>query len=112
MLRLCVVVLALLAGTAHAGDPDRVWRTLETAHFAIHYYEPNEDLARRVGNVAERSHRVLTVVLGHTPRDKTHVVVVDDTDGANGFASVLPRNQITLFATAPNAGSVLADHDD
>ena len=40
------------------------------------------------------------------------VLLVDDTDGANGFASVLPRNQITLFATAPNAGSVLADHDD
>jgi Tol biopolymer transport system component len=25
---------------------------------------------------------------------------------------VLPRNQITLYASAPNAGSVLADHDD
>lgn len=112
MLRLCLLVLALLAGTAHAGDPDRVWRTLETAHFAIHYYEPNEDIARRVANVAERSHRVLSVVLDHVPADKTHVVLVDDTDGANGFASVLPRNQITLFATAPNAGSVLGDHDD
>ncbi len=114
MLRWCLAVLLLVArsGSAHAGDPDRVWRTLETAHFAIHYYEPNEDIARRVANVAERSHRVLSVALAHAPRDKTHVVLVDDTDGANGFASVLPRNHITLFATAPNAGSVLADHDD
>jgi hypothetical protein len=107
-----VLVLLALTRAAHAGDPDRVWRTIETDHFVIHYYVPLDDIARRVAAVAERSHRTLVPVLGHEPREKTQVVVVDDTDGANGFASVLPRNQITLFATAPNAGSVLADHDD
>ncbi len=106
------VMLAAWPRPARAGDPDRVWRTIESEHFVIHYYEPLGDVARRVAVVAERSHRVLAPVLDHAPRDKTHVLVIDDTDGANGFASVLPRNQITLFATAPNAGSVLADHDD
>ncbi len=106
------LAVATAAGPAAAGDPDRVWRTLESEHFVVHYYEPLEDVARRVAAVAERSHTVLVPVFGHEPREKTHVVLVDDTDGANGFASVIPRNQITLFATAPNAGSVLADHDD
>lgn len=107
-----VVALGGGAGTARAGDPDRVWRTIESDHFVIHYYEPLDDIARRVAVVAERSHQVLAPALGHAPREKTQVLLVDDTDGANGFASVLPRNQITLFATAPNASSVLADHDD
>ena len=109
------IVAALIAGggrAARAGDPDRVWRTVESAHFVVHYYAPLDDVARRVAVVAERAHRVLSPALAHAPKAKTQIVVVDDTDGANGFASVLPRNQITLYATAPNADSVLADHDD
>ncbi len=113
-MRWLAVVLAICCsvGVARAGDPDRVWRTIESDHFVVHYYAPIDDVARRVAVVAERAHRVLTPVFAHAPREKTHVLVVDDTDGANGFASVLPRNQITIFATAPNAGSVLSDHDD
>lgn len=113
-LAMVVALATMVAGPtpARAGDPDRVWMTIESDHFVVHYYEPLGDIARRVAVVAERSHRVLVPVLDHAPSEKTHVVVVDDTDGANGFASVLPRNQITLYATAPNAASVLADHDD
>jgi Tol biopolymer transport system component len=109
---LVTAVLAVTVTRAHAGDPDRVWRTLESDHFVVHYYAPNDDIARRVAVVAERAHRTLSAALDHQPTVKTHVLIVDDVDGANGFASVLPRNQITLFATAPNAGSVLAHHDD
>ncbi len=115
MLRRALAVLALLAAaasTARAGDPDRVWLTIETDHFAIHYAQPLAEVAQRVAVLAERAHRVLAPVLDRDPEDKTHVVIIDDNDGANGFASVLPRNEITLYASAPNAGSVLADHDD
>lgn len=101
-----------LGAEAHAGDPLQDWKTVETKHFVINYYEPLGDIARRVGALAERSHRVLVPVLGHAPKTKTQIVLVDDTDGANGFASVLPRNRITLFATAPSGLSSLNDHDD
>ena len=40
------------------------------------------------------------------------IVLVDDTDGANGFASVLPRNAIQLYATGPAGFTELDDHDD
>ena len=106
------VVVTLAAGRAWAGDPDRVWKTIESEHFVVHYYEPLGDVAHRVAVVGERAHRLLAPALGHAPGTKTQIVVIDETDGANGFASVLPRNQITLYATAPNADSVLADHDD
>ena len=113
-LRACVVVAALVATTsvARAGDPDRVWMTVETAHFVVHYYEPNADVGRRVAVVAERAHRTLAPMLDHQPEEKCHIVLLDDTDGANGFANVLPRNAITLFATAPSGSSSLNDHDD
>ncbi len=44
--------------------------------------------------------------------EKTLINLVDDTDSANGFAGVLPRNAITLFVTAPEGFSDLDDHDD
>ncbi|HET7500317.1 MAG TPA: hypothetical protein VFK02_04915, partial [Kofleriaceae bacterium] len=58
------------------------------------------------------AHRTLSPALGHAPDDKTLIVLVDDTDAANGFAGVLPRNAITLFATGPTGFNELDDHDD
>lgn len=100
------------AQVCHAGDPKREWKTIETSHFVIHYYEPLGRVAQRVAEVGEYAHAILAPRLDHTPSEKCQVLLVDDTDGANGFASVLPRNAITLFATAPGDESVLSDHDD
>ncbi|MCE9576640.1 MAG: DPP IV N-terminal domain-containing protein [Deltaproteobacteria bacterium] len=105
------LALALAGRSAHAGDPTRVWRTIESAHFVISYYAPNDDVARRVADVAERAHATLVPALDHDPV-KTQIVLVDDTDGANGFANVVPRNAITLFATGPTGSSNLSDFDD
>ena len=107
-----VAALVALTSTAEAGDPLREYFTIETDHFVIHYYEPLSDVARRIAVVAEASHRTLVPALDHEPVEKTIIVVVDDTDSANGFASVLPRNQIQLYATAPGSFTELDDHDD
>jgi hypothetical protein len=99
-------------GIAHAGDSSRVHRTIESDHFVVHYWEPLDDVARRVAVLAERAHRVLVPAFDHVPSGKTLIYVTDDTDSANGFASVLPRNAITIFATAPPGASELDDYDD
>jgi hypothetical protein len=111
-LALALAAVAVTAAPAAAGDPDRVWKTLESQHFV----DPLLRGARR-GRAAGRGggrapHQVLAPALRPLAARKTQVVLVDDTDGANGFAHVLPRNQVTLFATAPTPSSVLADHDD
>ncbi len=109
------VVGALVAATvttARAGDPDLVYHTIESEHFIVHYYDPLEDVARRIAVVAEHAHRTLAPALDHAPDGKTIIVVVDDTDSANGFASVLPRNQIQLYATGPSSFTELDDHED
>jgi len=109
---LLVVGMVAAAPLAEAGDPRRVHHTIETDHFVIHYFDPLEDVARRVADVAEAAHRTLVPALDHAPSEKTIVVIVDDTDSANGFAGVLPRNAITLYATAPGSFTELDDHDD
>ena len=111
-LAVVAAVLAIAAARAHAGDPTQVWRTVETEHFQVHYHEPLGEVARRVALAAERAPATLTRAHDNTPEGQTHIVVVDDTDGSNGFASVLPRNDITLFTSAPPDTSALGDHDD
>lgn len=106
------LAVAVSAGSAHAGDPTLAYFTIETDHFVIHYHSGLEASARRLAVVAERAHRNLAPALDHTPEEKTIIVLVDDTDSANGFAGVLPRNAIQLFATAPAAFTELDDHDD
>lgn len=105
--------LAVLAAAvaARAGDPSQVWRTIESAHFEVHYAEPLGDVARAVALSAERAHATLTAALRHIPSEKTHIVLQDDTDGTNGFASVVPRNAIVLYVSAPPDTSVLGDTD-
>lgn len=113
---LLLVLLAVFAwlsvSDATAGDRRRVWKTIETEHFIIHYYEPLLEVAKKVARVAERSHMMLVPVFEHAPEKRTHITLLDQTDSSNGFASVLPYNRITLFATAPSSDSVLNDHDD
>ncbi len=98
--------------TASAGDPKRIYRTVESEHFIVNYWAPLDDVARRVAVVAERAHKVLAPVLDHAPAEKTLIYLTDDIDSANGFASVLPRNAIQLYATAPSGFSELDDYDD
>lgn len=118
-------LVAAAAQTASAGDSKRVYKTVETPHFIIHYWEPTGiaaqreaglsplgDVAQRVAVVAERAHAVLAPALDHAPAEKTIIFLTDDTDSANGSAGVLPRNAITLYATAPGGFSELEDYDD
>ncbi len=104
--------LLVAAPLARAGDFGQVWKTIETAHFTISYYQPLDAVARRVAVVAERAHAVLAPALDHEPEEKCQIVVIDETESSNGFASVLPRNAITLYAAAPSGQSSLSDYDD
>ena len=107
------MLLLGFAATARAGgDPTRVYRTVETAHFIIYYWQPLDDVAHRVGVAAERAHRILAPALDHEPEVKTIIYLTDDTDDANGFAGVLPKNAIQLYAVGPGGFTELDDYDD
>ncbi|MEK6606438.1 MAG: hypothetical protein AABZ30_02150, partial [Myxococcota bacterium] len=107
-----VALALLLARVAGADDSSLVWRTVRTPHFTIHYHRPLGELAQRLARRAEQAHAALVPRLAHAPDGPTHIVLVDDTDSANGSAQTLPYNRIVLYATAPEAFSVLGDYDD
>ncbi len=109
---LAFVVVSLLAERARASDPYVRWYTVVTPHFRIHYHSGLAELAQRVADLAEHAHRELSPELGDQPREVTNIVLGDDSEFANGFASTLPYDAIRLFATAPDDMSPLNDYDD
>jgi Tol biopolymer transport system component len=107
--RLPAIALLLAAAPASGQlyDPAFRWRTLETAHFRLHFHQGEEVLAQEVAREAERAHAVLAPLLGHAPRGRTEIVLSDDTDSANGSATPIPYNTIRLFAVPPGSLSEL-----
>ncbi len=109
----CLALAALLCSRgAHAGDPYLRWSTVVTPHFRVHFHGGLREVAERVANVAENAHDTLVPELGWEPLEVTHILVADDSDGANGLASTLPYDFIRIFVTAPDDMSPLADYDD
>jgi Tol biopolymer transport system component len=74
------------------------WKTIETLHFSIHYYDGLEPMARKLAPIAENTYSRLTPLLKHTPYLKTDVVLLDTYDFTNGSTSVIPNPLITLYA--------------
>ena len=108
------IALALLATPVpgEAGDPRLRWRTLETEHFQIHVHENEREVARRLAVCAERAHEALSPVMKWKPKRKTHIVLTDDTDSANGSATALPTNVLRFYAIPPFEFSPLQEYDD
>ncbi len=118
MTRISRLVLLLLLAFLHlpararAADPRHEWRTFDTGHFSVTYPKGYEAWSAKVGVLAEKAHDLLTLHLGWTPRGRTHIVVTDTTDLANGWATAYFRKTITVFAVSPDDVSELSDFDD
>jgi len=107
------LTLCLLAGEAHCvQDPSLRWRTIQTVHFNVNYYEGLEAVAMRVAAAAEEAHARLVPVMAYAPKKPTEITITDEYDSANGWALTVPFNQIRVWATAPNDMGTLQDYDD
>ncbi|HET7754422.1 MAG TPA: BamA/TamA family outer membrane protein [Anaeromyxobacteraceae bacterium] len=115
VLRALAIALALAApwrsALAQRHDPALRWRTVETPHFRVHFHEGLEDLARRAAMECESARARIAPVLG-VVEGITDVVLSDETDDANGFATVVPYRAMHLFAVPPPSLSELNDHRD
>ena len=94
--------IALRAGL----DPALRFRVLPTEHFVIHFHQGEERLAQRLAVIAEETWRALAQPLGVTPPARTRVVLADQTELFNGYATPVPYNTVVLYAVTPSgAGS-------
>lgn len=109
MARTLVLLWCVLASAAWAQmpDPQRAWRTAETAHFRLHFEEEARASAQHVADLAERAHRLLARELSWTPKDKVDLVLYSGVDVPNGFATPLPFNRSGIVLAAPTQGELL-----
>ena len=88
------------------------WLMQESEHFVITYPAKNSALADKSLNIAERVHQELLPFFGGSPSDKTQMVLVDDFDVSNGWATFFPFAQIRLYTSPPDTISGLEESDD
>jgi hypothetical protein len=107
--RLASGVDAFIGGSRY--DPRLHFRTLSTARFDIHFHQREEALARRLAGFVEDVAREIDGRLG-APRGRVHVILVDQTDQSNGWATVFPYNLIELSAVPPPSETIIGNTDD
>jgi len=112
---ICSAVLVLAAIEAPAAgryDPRLRFRVLRTAHFTIYFHQGEDTLARRLAAIAEHVRTELAARTGLDAPRHTHVVLVDQSDIANGWSTPVPYNLIEVAAIPPPPSSFLGHHDD
>ncbi|HEY3445019.1 MAG TPA: hypothetical protein VGK67_01600 [Myxococcales bacterium] len=102
----------LAAGPARGYDPALGWHTVETPHFRVHYHDGLGELAQRSARALEAAHRRLAPLMERAPDRRVEVVLSDETDAANGSATVWMRTEMHLLAVPPDSRSELNDYED
>lgn len=107
----CVCAAALLCWAARAQaqwvDPSLEWRTLDTAHFSLHFAGHYRAQARAVAEVAESVYPRVTGWLNWKPESRTHILLLDSADFSNGYSTPLPFNYFAIFLSPPDSGELL-----
>jgi hypothetical protein len=109
LLHLAGAVPAFAAGLV---DPLLRFRQLRTEHFIIYFHEGEEGLARRLAGMAESVRTDVARSLGSSVPRLTHVILADQSETANGWASPIPRNTVFLNAAVPSGAEVIGRTDD
>ena len=115
--RTVLLLAALVCGgvpsalAANRYDPRLRFRTIRTEHFDVHAHQGEEALARRLAVIVERVREKFQPVLG-VPRGRVQVILVDQTDLSNGWATPIPYDAIEITAVPPAAESLIGNTTD
>ncbi|HYV42156.1 MAG TPA: hypothetical protein VEO02_10250, partial [Thermoanaerobaculia bacterium] len=105
--------LLLCSSALSAQAPWADWRTIETAHFRVHFPAPFEAWAEHAASAMEGIHKRVTDFVGYRPPRPIDVLVEDPAAEANGMAyPFLDRPVIVLWTSPPEAESGLGDYSD
>jgi len=104
--------LLIANSTLHAQvKPNSHWRTIRTEHFYVHFTPELEEAARRAATHAESAYAELAKHLT-MPRGKIDLLISDDVDFSNGYATPFPSNRIVVYANPPVSEGALRFTDD
>ena len=108
-------LLLLASARPAAGQPvppNEDWRQLTTEHFVITYPEGLLELGARAAASAERAHALLADRFVDAPGGRIQLLLTDHVDLANGFATPVPYNQVTIYVRPPMDGGAVSYFDD
>lgn len=110
---LCIAIALLTTGRALQAqvDPRGSVETIRTEHFRVHFATGNELLARRAAAFAETAWVQLANELA-PPDAPVELLVADNLDLSNGYATTFPTNRIVVFSMPPIAVPELRVNDD
>ncbi len=86
MISLLIIIFSFSYSQTWFNHPELDWKTFETDHFIIHYHEGAERSAREAANIAESIYFDVTSYYEFEPYSKTHIILKDINDFANGAA--------------------------
>ena len=117
MLRFGWLLLLLVVYSSSYAEPvawenKADWQTRSSDHFIIHFPNRLDATAIQALAIAEQVHLKLLPFFYTAPRNKTELVLVDDYDYSNGWATPLPFNQIRLYVNPPEDVDSLEHTDD
>ncbi len=109
-----VILLLFLSSVAFAArfDTSFTFSTIETPHFSIHFHQGLEAVAQKAAVIAENAHGKLTRQFSWEPSEKTELVLIDNSDFANGFSTAFPYNTIYVQVVPPSLASTVGEYDD
>lgn len=108
------ILLLAFGSVSYAANLDTSFKfsTIETDHFSIHFHQGLEDIAQRAAAIAEGAHTKVLPEFSWTPREKTQLILIDDSDYTNGYASVLPYNTIYIQTVPPSLDMTIGEYDN
>lgn len=94
-----------------AVDPHIEWKTLSTPHFEIVFDAKHYETAKKYALRLEFNHSLLKTYYQEWP-EKTVVVLNDNTDLANGYATPIPYFHIVLYPVLPSSHDTISEYSD
>jgi len=111
LLLFVVLLAAVPVSASNRYDSTLRFRTIRTAHFDVHAHKGEEALASRMAALVERVRRKFEPVLG-VPRGRVQVILVDQSDLSNGWASPVPYDTIEIAVVPPPAETLIGNTTD
>ena len=92
-------------------DPSLRFRTISLGHVDIYFHQGAEALAQRLARIVREITPAIDRRLG-APQGRVRVILVDQADVSNGWATVVPYNLIEIAAVPPAGASEIGNTDD
>jgi hypothetical protein len=111
---IAVVLLCCLASVSRAAklDTSFTFSTIETPHFSVHFHQGLEQVAGKAAGFAEEAYGKMVGEFLWQPEEKTQLVLIDDSDFANGLTVTIPYNTIYIQTVPPSLASTVGEYDD